>query len=57
MCLFVPACLTALLLPQVQALNVPGSAFDISGQGNWLAAGDSDGTVRVSGRKLGQGKA
>ena len=33
---------------QVQALNVPGSAFDISRKGNWLAAGDSDGSVRVS---------
>jgi hypothetical protein len=33
---------------QVQALDVPGSAFDISRKGNWLAAGDSDGHVRVS---------
>lgn len=33
---------------QVQALDVPGSAFDISRKGNWLAAGDSDGNVRVS---------
>lgn len=35
------------LLQSVQALSVPGSAFDISRHGKWLAAGDSDGSVRV----------
>jgi hypothetical protein len=32
---------------QVRALNWPGSAFDISKEGNWLATGDSEGNVRV----------
>lgn len=37
-----------LVCVQVQALNWPGSAFDISKEGNWLATGDSEGNVRVS---------